>query len=173
VFRRLRCGRGAGQKRRRQSASSRTIRLAGGRTPAHSAAMFANPLTAMLTGFVRDIGIEVRDANLPEPTFLPGLDIRFGALLVDEERLLYPGDVLHEAGHIAVASPEERSRETLKPRGGDEIAAIAWSYAAARRLEIDPAIVFHEAGYRGSASASSRISRPGASSARRSYSGTA
>ena len=27
--------------------------------------MFANPLTAMLTGFVRDIGIEVRDANLP------------------------------------------------------------------------------------------------------------
>ena len=45
--------------------------------------MFANPLTAMLTGFVRDIGIEVRDANLPEPTFLPGLDIRFGALLVE------------------------------------------------------------------------------------------
>ena len=74
----------------------------------------------------------------------------FGALLVDEERLLYPGDVLHEAGHIPVASPQERSRETLKPRGGDEIAAIAWSYAAARRLEIDPAIV---PGYRGSASA--------------------
>ena len=50
----------------------------------------------------------------------------FGALLVDEERLLYPGDVLHEAGHIPVASPQERSRETLKPRGGGEIAAIAW-----------------------------------------------
>jgi hypothetical protein len=92
--------------------------------------MFGNPLTAKLTGFVRNIGIEVRDADLPEQTFLPGLDIRFGALLVDEERLLYPGDVLHEAGHIAVASPEERSRKTLKPRGGGEIAAIAWSYAA-------------------------------------------
>jgi hypothetical protein len=29
--------------------------------------------------------------------------------------------------------------------------AIAWSYAAALHLAIDPAVVFHEAGYRGGA----------------------
>jgi hypothetical protein len=119
----------------------------------HFMRMLSDPLAARLAGFVRDIGVEVRDADLSDPTFLPGLDIRSGALLLDEARLLYPGDILHEAGHIAVADPEERKREKLKPTLGDEIATIAWSSAAARHLEIDPAIVFHEGGYRGSASA--------------------
>ena len=115
--------------------------------------MFSDPLVARMVSFVRSIGIEVRTADLVEPTFLPGLDIRFGTLLVDEKRLLYPGDLLHEAGHIAVADPEERKREKLEPTLGDEITTIAWSYAAARHLGIDPAIVFHPAGYRGSSSA--------------------
>ncbi|HEX8663640.1 MAG TPA: hypothetical protein VF744_06385 [Beijerinckiaceae bacterium] len=115
--------------------------------------MFSDPLTARLAAFVGGIGIPVRKAELDKGTFLPGLGIRYGALLVDEARLLYPGDILHEAGHIAVASPEERGRETLKPtKLGDEIAAIAWSYAAVRHLGIDPAIVFHPAGYRGASS---------------------
>jgi hypothetical protein len=33
------------------------------------------------------------------------------------------------------------------------MASIAWSYAAAVRLQIDPAVVFHDGGYRGDASA--------------------
>ncbi len=37
--------------------------------------MFAHPLTERLATFVREIGIDVRPAELPEPTFLPGLDI--------------------------------------------------------------------------------------------------
>ena len=32
---------------------------------------------------------------------------------------------------------------------GEEMAAIAWSYAAALEIGIDPAIVFHDHGYRG------------------------
>jgi hypothetical protein len=35
--------------------------------------------------------------------------------------------------------------------GGEEMAAIAWSYAAAIHLGIDPAVVFHADGYRGGA----------------------
>ncbi len=31
----------------------------------------------------------------------------------------------------------------------EEMMAIAWSYAAVMHLQIDPAIVFHSAGYRG------------------------
>ena len=111
--------------------------------------MFADPLTERLATFVRGVGIEVRAATLDEPTFLPGLDVRYGALLIDQERLAYPGDILHEAGHIAVAEPSQRRGERLSPDGGDENAAIAWSYAAARHLGIDPAIVFHAGGYRG------------------------
>jgi hypothetical protein len=115
--------------------------------------MFANPLTERLADFVRGIGIDVRQAELPDATFLPGLRISEGVIFVDEARLAYPGDLLHEAGHLAVTDPSERNGPELKPSDGDEIAAIAWSYAAAKHLEIDPALVFHPHGYRGSAQA--------------------
>jgi hypothetical protein len=107
--------------------------------------MFADPLTERLVAFVRGIGIAVRATSLPEQTFLPGIDIRDGAILIDEARLTYPGDILHEAGHLAVADPAERNAPALSPGPGDELTAIAWSYAALRHLEIDPAIVFHAA----------------------------
>jgi hypothetical protein len=113
--------------------------------------MFADPLTERLATFVRGIGIAVRAATLPADTFLPGLDIRDGALLVDEARLAQPGDILHEAGHLAVADPIERKAPRLSPSAGDELTAIAWSYAALRYLDIDPAIVFHPDGYKGGA----------------------
>ena len=111
--------------------------------------MFADPLTERLAAFVRGVGIEVRAATLSEPTFLPGLDIEYGALLIDEQRLSHPGDILHEAGHIAVAEPAQRKERRLSPDGGDENAAIAWSYAAVRHLGLDATLVFHEAGYHG------------------------
>jgi len=52
-----------------------------------------------------------------------------------------------------VADPAERKQEKLSPNLGDEIATIAWSYAAALHLEIDPTIVFHAGGYRGASAA--------------------
>jgi hypothetical protein len=45
--------------------------------------MFSDPLIARMASFVSGIGIEVRVEDLPGSTFLPGLDIRFGALVVD------------------------------------------------------------------------------------------
>jgi len=114
---------------------------------------FSDPLTERLAGFVRGVGIAVRAAALPEKTFLPGLEIRDGGLVIDESRLRHPGDILHEAGHLAVTDPAERNAPTLTPSAGDEMTAIAWSYAALRHLEIDPAIVFHDDGYKGGASA--------------------
>jgi hypothetical protein len=116
-----------------------------------SAASFADPLTERLVAFVRGIGIDVRGAALPEKTFLPGLDIRNGAILVDAERLTYPGDILHEAGHLAVTDPAQRDAPQLLPTPADEMTSIAWSYAALRHLELDPAIVFHDDGYKGGA----------------------
>jgi hypothetical protein len=136
------------------------------------ASTFADPLTERLVAFVRGIGIEVRAATLPEKTFLPGLDIRHGAILVDAERLAHPGDILHEAGHLAVTDPAERRAPTLSPTGGDEMTSIAWSFAALRHLGLDPAIVFHDDGYK-ARRRSSRISRPAAISACRCCSSTA
>ena len=116
-----------------------------------SAASFADPLTERLVAFVRGIGIDVRAAALPEKTVLPGLDIRHGAILVDVTRMTHPGDILHEAGHLAVTDPAERDEPTLSPTPAEEMTSIAWSYAALRHLALDPAIVFHDDGYKGEA----------------------
>jgi len=115
--------------------------------------MFADPLTERLAAFVRDSGLPLRAAALPADTLLPGLDIRDGAIVVDEARLAHPGDILHEAGHLAVTDPAERSVPRLSPSAGDEMASIAWSYAALRHLGLDPAIVFHPDGYKGGSAA--------------------
>ena len=135
--------------------------------------MFANPLTERLAAFVCGIGIAVRAGSLPAKTFLPGLEIRDGAIVVDEERLTNPGDILHEAGHLAVADPTERNAPALSPSGGDELTAIAWSYAALSHLELDPAVVFHADGYKGAPLQSSKTSPPAAISACRCCSSTA
>ena len=100
-----------------------------------------------LIAFLTSIGIEVEAAELGDDTFLPGLTVDGGRLLYDESKLRYPGDLLHEAGHLAVAG-----RSHAGEFGGElEIAAVLWSFAAARAIGIDPAVVFHDAGYRGKA----------------------
>ena len=109
----------------------------------------AETLTNRLLAFVREIGIKVELGSLPEATVLAGLDIRAGALIVDDARLAHPGDILHEAGHIAVMDPARRSDAAFKSSAADEMAAIAWSYAAARHLGVGAAEVFHADGYKG------------------------
>lgn len=111
----------------------------------------------MIAGWLRGVGVEVEPATLGDDTFLPGLTLDGGRLLYDEAKLLYPGDLLHEAGHVAVVPPSLRpllSGDVDLPgvdMGELEIAAVVWSYAAAVDIGIDPAIVFHDAGYRGKA----------------------
>jgi hypothetical protein len=114
--------------------------------------VFADPLIDQLARFIAEIGLPIAPATLDEPTLLPGLTTRRGMLLVDEQRLAYPGDLLHEAGHLAVCDPALRpTLETVGDDPGEEMATIAWSYAAALHLGLDPAVVFHAGGYRGGA----------------------
>lgn len=119
-------------------------------TPAHA------HLPAMRQ-FLAGIGIPTREAELPADTFLPGILIDSGGLLIDPARLLYPGDLLHEAGHLAVTPAAERAQlsgnvmaDKPEQQGtdGDEIVAMLWSYAASRAIGMPPEIVFHPAGYR-------------------------
>jgi hypothetical protein len=115
----------------------------------------AGQSTAAIFAFLDEIGLPVRFGEISEPTFLPGIRIEHGRLLVDESLLLYPGDLLHEAGHLALLPPERRAdiNGEAGDDGGYEMGAIAWSYAAAVYIGLDPAIVFHAAGYRGSSQA--------------------
>jgi hypothetical protein len=106
---------------------------------------------AAIVRFLEGIGIPVRFGTIDGEAFLPGLRIERGGLLVDPERLLYPGDLLHEAGHLAVMTAEERAAAdgNVGPDAGAEMAALAWSYAAAVAMGLDPQVVFHEHGYKG------------------------
>jgi len=102
--------------------------------------------------FLREIGLNVHLGAVPN-SFLPGIQLVSGGLRVDLETLLYPGDLLHEAGHLAVMPPDRRHSEqpTSTTDGGEEMAAICWSYAAASHLNLSPEVVFHEHGYKGRA----------------------
>jgi hypothetical protein len=117
-------------------------------------ARFDDPLTARIASFLGEIGIRVERADVPE-SFLPGVTLDRGGLLVDEARLAYPGDLLHEAGHIAAAPAWARPSLSGAIDVSDvdpsnlEWAAIPWSYAAALAIGIDPALVFHGGGYHG------------------------
>jgi hypothetical protein len=113
-------------------------------------AMFRDPLTNRIVDFLRSIGLTVRAGELPHPTVLPGILVENGVLVIDEAKLLFPGDLLHEAGHLAVVPPTRRAsmHHDVGSDGAEEMMAIAWSYAAALHAGIDPAMVLHAGGYR-------------------------
>lgn len=110
-----------------------------------------DPTASLIVDWLRQIGPAVRLAALPDDTFLPGVTLEPGGLIVDPERLRYPGDLLHEAGHLAMMLPAQRA-STGSNAGSDmgyEIATQAWSYAAAVHLGLAPEVAFHSAGYKG------------------------
>lgn len=108
-----------------------------------------------IVAFLREIGLEVVGGPIAGETFLPGIRVDAGRLLLDPEALRWPGDLLHEAGHLALVPAERRPATSGEvdvpgvPMGQVEPAAMLWSYAAALHLGLDPALVFHEGGYRG------------------------
>jgi hypothetical protein len=104
-----------------------------------------------IAAFLAEIGLPVEIGEIHHPTFLPGIHADSGILRVDPSRLSCPGDLLHEAGHLALLTEQQRSQVTgdVGDSGGEELGAIAWSYAAAVHLQLDPCVVFHEHGYRG------------------------
>lgn len=106
-----------------------------------------------ISDFLNGIGVPVLRKSLPDDTFLPGIRIEYGSLAIDPSKLKYPGDMLHEAGHIAVMPPSVRAT-AFSDAGdnlGEEIAAQAWSYAAALACNVPADVVFHPDGYKGSA----------------------
>ena len=114
-------------------------------------------LTDKIVLHLRSIGLRVTFGAVANTSFLPGIDVRLGGLVVDPQAPRYPADLLHEAGHLAVITAADRNRldgnvEVANPEPV-EAAAIAWSYAAAMHLQIDVRELFHSGGYRGRAEA--------------------
>lgn len=104
--------------------------------------------------FLDNAGIKITESELNDDCFLPGLYPYGNGILLDKSGLKYPGDLLHEAGHIAVTSEQLRPLIGTKempekwPKHGDELGAILWSYAAVCHLKIPANVVFHPFGYK-------------------------
>jgi hypothetical protein len=114
-------------------------------------AEFTGQVTVRIVAFLREIGVEVRAAEIHEETILPGINVDHGTILIDESKLTHPGDLLHEAGHVALTPPEKRKRLNgdVGKKASEEMMAIAWSYAATVHLELDLTLLFHADGYKG------------------------
>lgn len=104
---------------------------------------------ADILAFLQRIGVRIVTGIVPVDAVLPAMTVRGGAVVYDPAQPGRVGDLLHEAGHLAVTDPA--IRDTLSQVGDDpaeEMAAIAWSYAAAMAIGIPTATLFH-AGYKG------------------------
>lgn len=114
-------------------------------------------LARRIIGFLRGIGLAVEEAEVPEGSFLPGVRIAQGRLRVDLARLRWPGDLLHEAGHLAVVpaalrpAMDDALQELPAVLHGGEIEATAWAWAAMCHLGLPSAVLFHDGGYHGRA----------------------
>ena len=110
----------------------------------------------VILAFLDDIGIPVQRGRITGPTAVPGITIADGGLLLDPDAAGHDGDLLHEAGHLALLPLARRRTVTgMLPDdvgAGYELGAICWSVAAARHLDLDLACVFHPDGYRGDSS---------------------
>ena len=113
------------------------------------------PYKNTIIEFITRIGIPVRPTKLADDTFIPGIKIIKGELLYDDHQILSYGDLIHEAGHIALMSPSERREisgnvaEFRTPAQDDELAVILWTYAVHKEIDIPIEIIFHEEGYKG------------------------
>jgi hypothetical protein len=105
--------------------------------------------------FLNSVGIQIVEKKLSQDCFLPGISVLGSSALIDQAQLKHLGDILHEAGHIAVTEPKKRPLIGTKemdvnwPTDGEEIAAILWSFAACNHLKLDLNVVFHPNGYKG------------------------
>lgn len=112
-------------------------------------------LAQRIMAFLRGIGLVVTEAPVPPDSFLPGLRIVQGGLQVDLAQLRWPGDLLHEAGHLAVvpadlrATMDDALAELPPVAHGGEIEATAWAWAALQHLQPRSDVLFHDGGYHG------------------------
>ncbi len=109
----------------------------------------------LILNFIARIGLPIGEEALPGTTFLPGIMIRDGGLVVDPSQLKWPGDLLHEAGHLAVLPPALRAlanddlTEAFDVEYAGELEAMAWAYAATVELGLPAEVLIHEGGYNG------------------------
>lgn len=106
---------------------------------------------AQILAFLDSIGIEFKTGDIRD-SVLGSMTVRDGKIIVDPTIPAWPGDLLHDAGHLAMTEPALRQDlAAVSDDPAEEMGAMAWSVAAATEIGIPLETVFHEAGYKGGA----------------------
>lgn len=111
-------------------------------------------IIGVIVTFLQEIGLEVRLESHEGDSFFSGIRIKSGGLSIDPSQVVYPGDILHEAGHLATLPYSQRCKldgelPDIDLHRGAELMSLAWSYAACLKLNLPPEVVFHTDGYKG------------------------
>ncbi|MBB6253692.1 hypothetical protein [Nitrospirillum iridis] len=134
--------------------------------------MYHPEALAPIVAFLREIGLDVVFGPGAEGGFLPGINIHAGTIHVDPETLVGSGDLLHEAGHVAIVprrlwphlgtdlhadthaaitadagSDAPEDPVLAMPLKQGEFMAQAWSFAAALHLGVPLGCVFFPGSY--------------------------
>jgi hypothetical protein len=99
--------------------------------------------------FLDSIGISVGTGEAGDSA-INGMTVWGDVIILDPAIPAWPGDLLHEAGHISMTEPSLRGdQEAASHDPAEEMGAMAWSAAAAVHLGFELETVFHPDGYRG------------------------
>jgi len=112
--------------------------------------MFRDSRLQRMSAFLHSIGIPMIAGDVDVPTAFPGSLISRGTLIIDESKLIAPGDALHEAAHIALAPVDRRGDDFAfldHADGGEELTTIAWCWAALLQIGLEPEDIFHGTAY--------------------------
>ena len=106
---------------------------------------------AEILAFLDTIGIKFTTGEVGD-SVLGSMTLRDGKVIVDPAIPAWPGDLLHDVGHLAMTDPALREElQVVSDDPAEEMGAMAWSVAAATEIGIPLETVFHEAGYKGGA----------------------
>lgn len=109
-----------------------------------------------ILNFLEKINIPFQFTSIDTDTCVSGINIHQGTVQIDLEKLSFPGDLLYEAGRIALAPVAVRPSLTHPidnqldfDVATNSMMTIAWSYAAALDAGIPLEVLFHPEGYKG------------------------
>ena len=104
-------------------------------------------LIDQIVAFLHSVGVDAREGAVPGASFLPGIHISSGQVLFDRSRLQWSGDLLHEAGNVAVTPGGQRAllngalSERADAYQDGEVEPIAASTASIRGTAAYPGMI--------------------------------
>jgi hypothetical protein len=89
----------------------------------------------VIDNFLTGLGFNLRRNSIGWRTFVPGIFVNGMTIMVDSDRLLSPGDIFHDAGHVATVPSMFRDR--LRGNVGKSLVPVMRAYFRTHDLMLD------------------------------------